>query len=1173
MSQIVRRNSSQSLWDAVSNYEDEIDWTVSIPAIDEVAEDSTITEANEGEDDDGDFEDQYDNFFARLSQAKPYSQGIYIDPEDDISCLIAEYEEEPIEPTQPAEHTSSIVTKSEDTLVAPEGSDTYAGLGKRNSSASSCVSSRPPKVARFDLPEVESESRPIDKPYYVCQRSLDKWELPFGVLWEINRLVASGKICESDIKVKHLLEIKRLGNNTQAAPLVEKKLTSKNVTEDLGENTKGYDPFAKERESRFPYHELDLEEEQLRLGQKFGCLGFNDNSDWYGGKIHFRARIKDVASQYRYLNLDLAFAYLRMILFTSKYPDFRVTLERAELGPSFRFSRRFGSLFFVRMKLPKKSKHTQHLIQFLLRPFVICGGVYRAFYEKEKTVFFFRTNEIPDGETISGTKFVPGGLSISEFLDFHNPLEINSKQTAAKWASRFALGLSTSAPGLKLEAKNIHEIEDIISAKGEDMTDGSGFINSSALRLLQSKFNWDEWPTAIQCRLGGAKGMLLQHPTDRSDTPQAWLRPSQSKIKYSNIGDDDCRLIIDVLRSCHSRSNCVLGAETIINMAENGVPGKEFKKLLDAGFDRLYSSLTTWEGEDAMYDLWVTTMRVGGVRAARAARAHAGLARVKGYSERDAQDVEDEDGLLDENDEESSVAWWCDEISQQPSSLEETVMRLLDAGFTPDSCPILLEKLSKIIETSILNHGTKYRIEVPMSCMTFIQPAYLPMPDPFGVLEEGQIFYKSARRDLLTPDGLLTDTVLGPVLLTRHPCKLPTDVQKWVAVDCPQLRDQTGIIFFSTKGSRRAADLLGGGDYDGDKGLLIYDPSLVGRFVNADIKYADPRKDIEAEHFSKATTKLHEILATSKPTEENPLALVRALQDYLLGGLRNVSCVGQYSNMHDFATYTMGYRDPETIRLNHMFCLSLDGAKTGLVVNDETLKNDIRKYNHGVMHWKPKDTKKSAFVSEDSGRKITRPSHLPPFIMDNLVRYSEKEAKRLVAKFKQTKVKYKKHILDEDLVAPWREAEELARLRQERGSDLDVRALDEIRKHVERMYEKHRTQVKKHNKPKGTGGASTFTDLPIEVRQNQLRDMSKEFASYPSSKDVLLSEDVLRRLRASYAYLHDYEKNRHREPGFTRFPWDVSMGELCAIKAAAVGRSKTVAAGFYERFFLKGTRR
>ena len=46
--------------------------------------------------------------------------------------------------------------------------------------------------------------------------------------------MASGKICESDIKVKHLLEIKRLGNNTQAAPLVEKKLTSKNVTDDLG---------------------------------------------------------------------------------------------------------------------------------------------------------------------------------------------------------------------------------------------------------------------------------------------------------------------------------------------------------------------------------------------------------------------------------------------------------------------------------------------------------------------------------------------------------------------------------------------------------------------------------------------------------------------------------------------------------------------------------------------------------------------------------------------------------------------------------------------------------------------------------------------------------------------------------------------------------------------------
>ncbi|EEB87307.1 hypothetical protein MPER_15401, partial [Moniliophthora perniciosa FA553] len=108
------------------------------------------------------------------------------------------------------------------------------------------------------------------------------------------------------------------------------------------------------------------------------------------------------------------------------------------------------------------------------------------------------------------------------------------------------------------------------------------------------------------------------------------------------------------------------------------------------------------------------------------------------------------------------------------------------------------------------------------------------------------------------------------------------------------------------------------------------------------------------------------------------------------------------------------------------------------------------------------------------------------------------------------------------------------------------------------MYEKHREQVKKM-RPKGNGGH--FTDLPIEVRQNQLRDLSKEFASYPNPDDLMLDEDTISRLRASYAYLHDCEANKYTDKGWTRFPWDVAMSELCLIKGKAIGGSKTVAAG------------
>ncbi|KAG7096864.1 hypothetical protein E1B28_004272 [Marasmius oreades] len=943
--------------------------------------------------------------------------------------------------------------------------------------------------------------------------------------------------------------LQHLGTNAKAAPLVEKILAKDFDMPDLTvDASRRPDPFEKERESKFPYVELDQEEEEFNKGNKFGCLGCKEDGDaWYGGKVAFRGKVKKVSSKY------------------AATPEFTVELERPELSASYRFSRRFGSSSFFRLKIPKELwKHTESLIDFLLRPFILCGFVYRAVYEKDKTVIFARTSESLSDVPESIQSSLRETLSLQDFLEIHNPLSLNKNQTVAKWASRFALGLSTSAPGLKVSGENILLLDDIVSPEPHksDMTDGSGFINQSALRLLHHKFNWEEWPTAIQCRIAGAKGMLLQHPTDNASEPRVWIRPSQTKIRYATNSDDDARLIIDVLRSCHSRTQCTLGTETIINLAENGVPRAVFFRLLDRGFDRLLESLTTWEGVSAMYELWCTVARLGGVMAARAARLQPGLARVKGHSSRDAQ-VDDDEDDLDEDAEEMSVAWWVDEISGQPSSLEETVMSLLDSGFTPMNCSVLREKLSMIGRSQIRNYGSQYKVEVPMSCTTFIQP------DPYNILEEGQVFFKSARRNFLNRDGLVTDTIIGPVLVTRHPCKLPTDVQKWEAIDCPQLRDMTGIIFFSTRGSRRAADFLGGGDYDGDKVLLIYDPSIVDDFKNADINFADPRMDIERDNFSKHTETVSQLLERAEPTEEQPLARVRALQQYLLGGLKNMSLVGEYSNMHDYATYTLGYSHEETIRLAHMFCRTLDGAKTGLTVLKDVVAADRRKYKRvGAMHWKKRSSQKSQYTSDEG--KVKRPVGLHPFIMDVLINYAEWKARNVEQKFHAKLEQHNQHIPDPHLIAPWEEALKLANLWKDKDSNTMHENLEKIASHVKRMYHKHREQVKQNFSSKSKGRA-TFTDLRIETRQNQLRAMSKEFVASPTSSEVMMTEADLARLRASFAYLYDSEMNKGRN-GWTRFPWDVAMRELCAIKARAIGPSKTVEGGFYQRFTMKSSR-
>jgi hypothetical protein len=60
-------------------------------------------------------------------------------------------------------------------------------------------------------------------------------------------------------------------------------------------------------------------------------------------------------------------------------------------------------------------------------------------------------------------------------------------------------------------------------------------------------------------------------------------------------------------------------------------------------------------------------------------------------------------------------------------------------------------------------------------------------------------------------------------------------------VDRPELRHFTDVIVLSVKGPRRAADYLSGGDYDGDKGLVIWQPELVDPFENAPLHFSEVR--------------------------------------------------------------------------------------------------------------------------------------------------------------------------------------------------------------------------------------------------------------------------------------------------------------------------------------------
>ena len=82
-----------------------------------------------------------------------------------------------------------------------------------------------------------------------------------------------------------------------------------------------------------------------------------------------------------------------------------------------------------------------------------------------------------------------------------------------------------------------------------------------------------------------------------------------------------------------------------------------------------------------------------------------------------------------------------------------------------------------------------------------------------GRLKEGECFV----RITLDGDGRARTIINTEVLVTRNPCLHPGDLQKFKAVDIPEFSDLVDCIVFPTQGKRPSADLMSGGDLDGDK--------------------------------------------------------------------------------------------------------------------------------------------------------------------------------------------------------------------------------------------------------------------------------------------------------------------------------------------------------------------
>lgn len=99
----------------------------------------------------------------------------------------------------------------------------------------------------------------------------------------------------------------------------------------------------------------------------------------------------------------------------------------------------------------------------------------------------------------------------------------------------------------------------------------------------------------------------------------------------------------------------------------------------------------------------------------------------------------------------------------------------------------------------------KCRILIPQSRLLF------GVCEPRGCLNEGECFVSPTH-----DNNGVARAISGYVLVTRNPCLHPGDLQKLLAVPRSELAHLVDCIVFPVEGRRPAADMMSGGDLDGD---------------------------------------------------------------------------------------------------------------------------------------------------------------------------------------------------------------------------------------------------------------------------------------------------------------------------------------------------------------------
>ncbi|KAL2169945.1 hypothetical protein VTG60DRAFT_5415 [Thermothelomyces hinnuleus] len=167
--------------------------------------------------------------------------------------------------------------------------------------------------------------------------------------------------------------------------------------------------------------------------------------------------------------------------------------------------------------------------------------------------------------------------------------------SVAKLAARLGQCFSTTRLLHCISSPRIARIPDVESENGFCFTDGIGKISLPLACLVAEDWKLDRPPSAVQFRMGGCKGVLVQWPNVKGT--EIHIRPSQEKFCAEYNG-------LEIIR-CSQFSCATLNRQTILVLSCLGVPDEVFIDMMASQIANFDAAMTDKDTAVELLDNYV----------------------------------------------------------------------------------------------------------------------------------------------------------------------------------------------------------------------------------------------------------------------------------------------------------------------------------------------------------------------------------------------------------------------------------------------------------------------------------------------------------------------------------------------------------------------------------------